>query len=997
MKLLNLRITNLASIANAFIDFEHGALADCNTFLISGSTGAGKTTILDAISLALYNKSSRMQGKRVRELSHEALERIRKGCSQAEVILTITGNDNIQYQITWSDKIVHKKDETKGQVIQQILNIQTGEIISETKAVRELIEQRIIGLDSDQFFRTTMLAQQEFTKFLKSDNEDKSNILSKLSDTGKYDAIGRYINTQTNETRRKKETIEQLIKEIQTLSDEEIDQLTQQQQAAEQQKADESKIFETLQNTLSLISQLENNSRQQQQNNLQLNNLQTTYQQCLHLLASAREQQDRKTQQQQLLLTAINLPEALIQLYNNFSNINASLQTRYNELNSVRQLEKDILLIRQQLPELTNTLSQRQKNAAEAKKNVDTCQTAVTQFQPIETYQKQNQTLNYKKQQLAQYQAEIKTIATYQERLDSIIKTVDDDKAYIRENEPKVKAAELTYQQAVMEQEAAQNRYNKTFAEAAKDLNKIRQTLQQGDICPVCGQKIATILADGFFAEMQTQAKNDLEQAKQHTQHALQQYQSAKVLFDAKIHELQKEEPRIENGKREIQKRKQHLTEYSVYTEIKDLDDNGMADFETLIDQQITAVNNQISQINKANIALTNATKLFSEAQQAEQNAKHQLENQKQIIEEKNKQINAAHAHIEQLNTTINEQLSFHLPDWQNTEYQVLINTIQSEINTYNKALLDYTKLEQELKSLSDQINTAQQAKQQCTTLMPQYDNLYSLETQYNSRFDSLFTTVASKLNDLLATQKELNDSQKAIQQQLGEHTIEDKSAIEQQLVEHQHLRDNAIDTASRIAEQLSNNFKQQERQKEYKKQLKETTHTYKLWKQLNEYFGGPDGKYFQQIAQAHVMRYLLGKANNYLTQLTDRYSLTCEPNSLRILVIDHDAGGQKRDSANLSGGESFIVSLALALGLSDLNAKGLKVDTLFIDEGFGTLSHEPMQNAINTLLNLHRLQNGRKVGIISHIETLKENIHPQIIVEKGAGENAPSIVEVRC
>ena len=112
---------------------------------------------------------------------------------------------------------------------------------------------------------------------------------------------------------------------------------------------------------------------------------------------------------------------------------------------------------------------------------------------------------------------------------------------------------------------------------------------------------------------------------------------------------------------------------------------------------------------------------------------------------------------------------------------------------------------------------------------------------------------------------------------------------------------------------------------------------------------------------------------------LTDRYRLKILPGTFVISLEDAYQGFVSRAASTISGGESFLVSLALALALSDV-AQGLAVDTLFIDEGFGTLSGEPLQNAINTLRTLHD-KSGRHVGIISHVEELQERIPVQIQV----------------
>ena len=125
---------------------------------------------------------------------------------------------------------------------------------------------------------------------------------------------------------------------------------------------------------------------------------------------------------------------------------------------------------------------------------------------------------------------------------------------------------------------------------------------------------------------------------------------------------------------------------------------------------------------------------------------------------------------------------------------------------------------------------------------------------------------------------------------------------------------------------------------------------------------------------------------------LTDRYTLKVAPGTFVISLEDAYQGYVSRAASTISGGESFLVSLSLALALSDIGQQ-LAVDTLFIDEGFGTLSGEPLQNAINTLRSLHN-KSGRHVGIISHVEELQERIPIQIQVIQ-EGNNSSSKVKI--
>jgi exonuclease SbcC len=141
------------------------------------------------------------------------------------------------------------------------------------------------------------------------------------------------------------------------------------------------------------------------------------------------------------------------------------------------------------------------------------------------------------------------------------------------------------------------------------------------------------------------------------------------------------------------------------------------------------------------------------------------------------------------------------------------------------------------------------------------------------------------------------------------------------------------------------------------------------------------------------VLNSLIRSANVYMRRLTDRYTLSVQPGTFIILVTDAYQGYVTRTANTISGGETFLVSLALALALSDLGTVS-GIDTLFIDEGFGTLSGEPLQKAVETLRMLHS-DHRRRVGIISHIAELRERIPVQIRVSQSDRTAASTLTVV--
>lgn len=157
-----------------------------------------------------------------------------------------------------------------------------------------------------------------------------------------------------------------------------------------------------------------------------------------------------------------------------------------------------------------------------------------------------------------------------------------------------------------------------------------------------------------------------------------------------------------------------------------------------------------------------------------------------------------------------------------------------------------------------------------------------------------------------------------------------------------------------------------------------------RLWSQLGELIGSADGKKFRNFAQQLTLDILLGYGNRHLENLSRRYRLERIKDSLGLLVIDQDMGDEIRSVHSLSGGESFLLSLALALGLASLSSHRVRVESLFIDEGFGSLDSESLGVAMDALDSLQA--QGRKVGVISHVQEMTERIGVRIQVTRQSG-----------
>lgn len=217
-----------------------------------------------------------------------------------------------------------------------------------------------------------------------------------------------------------------------------------------------------------------------------------------------------------------------------------------------------------------------------------------------------------------------------------------------------------------------------------------------------------------------------------------------------------------------------------------------------------------------------------------------------------------------------------------------------------------------------------------------------------------------------------------------------DRQALMEQrsrLIERLNL---LIGQQATVRQRLEENQRNIRRLETARLELEKAETVLRKWDLIHRYFGGTR---FRTLVQTYVLRPLLNNANLYLERITDRYCLTCseENDQLSILVHDRYNKNQVRSATILSGGERFMISLALSLALSSLNRPDMNVNILFIDEGFGTLDEKSLDSVMSTLEKLQEIagQSNRRVGIISHREELNERIPVQIrVVKKGEGRS---------
>lgn len=1125
MKLQKLTIHNIASIEDAVIDFETPPLSDSEVFLITGKTGAGKSTILDAICLALYAttprlKHTNMQGESAdhdKVKINDPRQLMRRNTGEAFVELTFTGSNGVHYEARWS--VARARNKPTGNLQSkkwQLKNVDTGTVLMKDKEITDEI-RAAVGLEFGQFCRTTMLAQGEFTRFLNSNDQEKSEILEKITGVDIYSKIGRKIFELTTLRQKAWEDATAQVANIKVLTETEITQINTEIADCEAQETQITALMEVVDSKLTWLSveadlknkisdaeaehnealeksnSEENKSRQElvklwndtieaRENNRTLISIKKTradleetieesiteyaeLKGCLAKMQTDIEQIKKELEDTDLSISAESVNA---EVYRQAQTVTGLLDTILSGRKKIAEEEtkrenEEINQKNTLLPQKANTDSileeeQRKLNECETKQKGLELQLEALDLTRLRKHKDELQEL---KADLTDAKAKLDALREETERHDHAIQALADLRTSIAKLTDELDAIQKPMEEARTRTMAYKELMDKQRESVDKWAKAMRTKLHVGDECPVCGQ----IIEKDFIPE------DELDRLFAQT---VQAYNNANEKWD----KLKEDERNIaaeiktltatlKKGEDDIQK-DQSLTK-CMNAVIKACAKCGISEIAdwtySSVDERIgkcqealDALNERIASaeviektVNKSRKAtdtqreLTdNARKLAETAERAVADSNSRIATIKTLIKTKTDEVAAAEQNVADIlngskwnHDWISETAQFREELIASTKAfndkvdrlgkqqkkQKEIQTLQglvsipldaiaklmpelSEITpTNNKHIEDpITKandLRTAIHSAKEQLEkaskTASEAQEYLNRYMAENKNMsIALLTELDTYTTANISEISNNLNSLhekvvasksvverlrleytahlslrpVFAEGESIESLKASITQIGEQ----QTAIMERRTGMQILlrqdADNKREQATKLADAESKKV------------------AYRKWSKINQLIGDATGNKFRKIAQSYVLSNLIRSANYYMKTLSDRYTLTVEPGTFVIMLEDAYQGYVSRAASTISGGETFLVSLALALALSDIGST-LQVDTLFIDEGFGTLSGEPLQKAIETLRSLHT-QAGRHVGIISHVEELKEQIPVQIQVNQ-EGQNSSS------
>lgn len=397
------------------------------------------------------------------------------------------------------------------------------------------------------------------------------------------------------------------------------------------------------------------------------------------------------------------------------------------------------------------------------------------------------------------------------------------------------------------------------------------------------------------------------------------------------------------------------------------------------------------------------------------QTEKGKTANLKEQLSEKDKNLTDATNALRKANEELEAKKQAIKKEIGNNDPDVLEQSLTTAKDNADKAVKDKTEaisnLNADLKELNGKIDSTNQTKA---------ENISKRDTSINALTEWLASYNADKSHQqklyvediaLLAEAKDNWEEIRACLKERGDALTSAETTLKNETKAHtEHQQNKPVLTKEELAArkkklesrsitelveararmQRHESAKQQMGPMSKKKQDAETFMN--EWKEISEAIGA-DGKTLRKVAQCYTLHFLIAHTNVEIRKFNSRYELQQVKNSLGIRVIDHDRADDIRDTTSLSGGETFIVSLGLALGLSSLSSRNISFENLFVDEGFGTLDPDTLATVIDSLAMLQTSQ-GKKVGVISHTDTMSERITTQIRIIKN-GNSGSSHIEI--
>lgn len=953
MKILAIRLKNLTSIEGTVeVDFTAEPLCSAGIFAISGPTGAGKSTLLDALCLALYDKAPRfaasVESVNLADVGDNRINQsdvrnlLRRGTSDGYAEVDFLGVDGHRYRSCWS--VRRTRNKVSGSLQPQMMEVKeldTGKEFQGTK--KELLAQlvELIGLTYEQFTRTVLLAQNDFATFLKSKGAAKAELLEKLTGTGVYSFISQEVFARNKAAQEEVALIHNKMSVIELIPEEEQLALQKEKELLAEKRSEGIKLLAEQNAQLNVVRSLKTQEELRTKKQKEEQGEQARLKTALDILASQEEGLVRFKAQWEAIQPDLKRARQLdVQIQSQQEGYIQSQQLLQAARKQVQEQDKRIRMVEEQLHLSYQTL-RRLLNVAGTEDSLLLEQVEETLRQEegnlsagIETNEKRLERLNaFGYPSLADEQVKLQKELARQQNIRQLTEALKKAMSEIEHLEKEAADCSKELSEREVALKTVQRLYENARMAVGKDVKALRRQLEEGEACPVCGS----------------------------TSHP---YHREQEVVDTLFRNMEQE----------------YNAATAVYQQVNN---RSIALQRDLAHQKMIAgqVREQLSAFQKESADTGNEEQI---QQRLGELAKLILEYRNLYAEWQrgDEEIKKLRSHYEALRENVSRcRLAMQKVSAANEQSVLLQNAAIAEQKRFEviEKALDTLRRERSglLKGKSADEAEAAVARR---------------EGELNLALEKARKEVETAQNGLSGLQGELKQIASSIEElQVRQKQIEFPEQLPEAIKKQQEENLNTERSLSIIEARLLQQAKNKAAVEQIAKELSEKQSVADRWAKLNKLIGSADGAKFKVIAQSYTLNLLLLHANKHLSYLSKRYKLQQVPGTLALQVVDCDMCDEIRTVYSLSGGESFLISLALALGLSSLSSNNLNVESLFIDEGFGSLDAESLRTAMEALEQLQ--MQGRKIGVISHVQEMSERISVQVQVHKKV--NGKSVLSV--
>lgn len=1032
MKILKIRLKNLNSLAGEWeIDLVHRHYTEDGLFVISGKTGSGKTTILDAICLALYGDTPRLTDAKGLTLGQEIMTYGQVDCFSEVTFQTAEGK---RWRCRWSQSRVGNKPTgnlrpCERQLVDDVTNIpeETG-----IKNVGRRIEE-ITGMTFEQFTRSVMLAQGRFGDFLDAKNKERVELLEQLAGTDKYREISKRVYSRYITA---KDTLDHLREEAQKwLQPKDADW---EKQSRAQLEATESDIKKSeAQKDKALADERWRDDLDKLEKDVSL-------------LAKSRDEICKRLDEfepARLRLEAAKGCMALNPLYEKQNETKSEYDKCEKTLLEAQRKHKDALVKCEQVKsELDSARTVRDQSRKRYSEELETLEQASKLDNELKQLRdRRTELLEVDKKENAFFSKCQELLRNYRETLvekaSFVRKQLKNDAEFDRILEEGI-AIECSVVQQLNADKSREEANAKSFQDelvmirTRASLESHRSRLKPGEACPLCGA------LEHPYANEETPVKDEVENRLNESLDRLQTITSQITQTENRILAYTRDRQEIESDRLRFHS---VLEENASWLSSKTLSPGEESPEESVIVESLFPAGNATTNPDEdgrdepeasgtGDAFPWNETYVSETSANSARYSVEEMPTLRKVWQDGRTAGKGIEVEIATLVANIKNQM---------TEYARLKDVVDQSAKSLQYFELEIQEKEKQRyerfqnmnpvtrkKELSDDVKEAEEKFDICqerqagvsateNALRIQIEQLQNDLIVWKTKQDdaasrfacelekSTFANTDEYLNARMPDEEytqlgivrdRLDNERRTVdsQFQIKETEMEEKRCQERTTCSLEECRaltrklntdyTKLIETRTRLFQELEENDKMKQKAQAQNELIDKQQVEYDRWLRLKNLIGSKEGDLFSRFAQKLTFRVLLALASEYLSSMTNRYCLVPSgSDGLDFSVRDDCQANQRRSVKNVSGGERFMVCLSLALGLSRMASCKTRVDSLFLDEGFGTLDDDSLATALDALGALR--ESGKLVGVISHVKTVRDSIATEIVVESdGSG-----------